>query len=183
MQHRISCVVVALAALAATQGDALAFDRASVVTGAKLSSYNSVYVAPVKVSLGSSKRSVSARDAQAKAADLREEIVDAFVRSHTIKAGPGPEVLTISATLTKLVADMPTAADYQDDPALSPDSVYAGSAGFEAALSSSAGDLASVADDYDGLLDRFAPPVATWQDADRAFSSWARRLQDFVEEN
>lgn len=172
-----------MAVLAGTSGAALAFDRASVVSGARLSNYQSVYVAPVRVSLERSDRPVSPRDAQIKAADLREEIIDAFQRSHAIKTGPGSDVLTISATLTKLVANMPTAADYSDHPSLSPHSIYAGGAGFEASLSSPAGDLALVADEYVGLLDGVAPPVTTWQDADPAFFSWARRLQSFVEEN
>lgn len=181
MRHARPLVLAIIAAFAA--GEASAFDRASVVSGAGLSGYASVYVAPVKVSLEPGGRPVSQRDAQAKAADLREEIVGAFERSHAIKSSPGPDVLTIAPTLTKLIANMPTAADYAENPSLSPRSVYAGGAGFEATLSSPAGELGSVADDYVGLLDTVSPPVTTWRDADRAFSSWARRLQDFVEEN
>lgn len=179
---------LALAAAALTIGGlagsaAHAFDRASVVSGANLSGFQSVYVAPVKVSLESGERRVSARDAQAKSADFRNEIVGAFERSHAIASAPGPDVLTVAATLTRLAANRPTAADYSENPSLSPHSFYAGGAGFEAAFSSGRGELAFVADDYAGFLDETASTAPLWRDADRAFSSWARRLQDFVEEN
>lgn len=177
----ISAAVFLAGALAG--GSATAFDRASVISGAKLAGYTSVYVAPVKVSLDSTERPVAPKDASAKAADLRRDIIGAFEASHAVTSGPGPDVLTISATLTRLTANMPTLADYAETPGLSPRSIYAGGAAFEATLSSSAGELAFVADDYRGLIDSRRPPVAIWEDADRAFASWARRLQDFVEEN
>lgn len=181
--RKTALAATAFAIVAVCGGAAAAFDRASVVSGANLSKYPSVYVAPVKVSLDQSERKVTARDASAKAADLRNDIVGAFERSHTITTGPGPDVLTVSATLTRLVANMPTLADYEDNPSLSSHSIYAGGAAFEATLSSPSGELASVSDRYDGQLDDRRPPVAIWEDADRAFNSWARRLQDFVEEN
>lgn len=162
---------------------ASAFDRASVVSGANLAGHRSVYVAPVKLSLEQDSRPVAAKDAAAKAAEFRRGIIDAFESSHSIASAPGADVLTISATLTRLSANMPTLADYADKPGLSPQSIYAGGAAFEATLSSEAGELASVADDYRGVIDSRRLPVAIWEDADRAFSSWARRLEDFVEEN
>jgi hypothetical protein len=162
---------------------AAAFDRASVISGANLTNYASVYVAPVKVSLDSGERPVAPKDASAKASDLRRDIIEAFEPSHAVASAPGPEVLTISATLTRLTANLPTMADYAAAPGLSPRSIYSGGAAFEARLSSASGELAFVADDYRGLIDDRRPPVAVWEDADRAFASWARRLQDFVEEN
>lgn len=175
-------VIAFVAALIASSGRAADFDRASVEPGADLSAYSVVEIAPVKIALAGA-RPVAPQDAAAKAADLERALRTALAeKGGGGAATPGIGVLTVEATLTRLVANRPTVADIAARPELSHQSVYAGGAAFRAQLIENGRVLATIEDDYKVQFDADSPPVATWRDADRAFSYWARSLADFLRE-
>jgi hypothetical protein len=171
---------------------ALAFDSESLASSAKLSSFKSVYVAPVGVDLPETRgapsylgkdRPVSDNDAAQKAADFHEDLVNAFDNSFTIASAPAAGVLTIEATLTRLQSSRPTMEDLRETPGLSLDSRYAGGADVTIAFSEAGASLGEISDSYVDTFDTARIPAGTWEDANRAFSMWARQLVDFVEEN
>lgn len=168
------------------------FDGETIQTDKKLASFQSVHVADVRLTLepassyrrnGSDPRPVDDNDAQAKAGDFREELIDALDGAFTIASAPGAGVLTVEATLTKLEATRPTMGDYAQQPGLGFDSVYAGGAAMRIAFSEAGAPLGEVSDAYEATLSDGRPRIGVWEDADRAFSSWARRLVKFVGEN
>ncbi len=182
----------ALFAAVAAPGLALAgFDSASVSPGADLSAYKSVYIAPVGTSLQSGERSfppygtgerpVSASDAASKAGDLEQKLAAAFGKSFAVAAAPGAGVLTVSATLTRLQSNRPTAEDLRATPGLSLTSEYAGAAAVSIVLSVNGSPLAEVSDAYTGTLNDARLRAGIWSTADVAFSRWARDLVAFVQ--
>lgn len=184
------CVALSLAAIIVTP--AFAFDSKSVSPAAKLSSFESVYIAPVGVALEEARpspaysggeRPVSDNDAARKAADFHDELVDEFSDALSIAPGPGAGILTVEATITRLEANRPTIADLREQPGLSMESRYAGGAAVTVVFSEAGAPLAEVSDSYTETLDNHRIQAGIWSDADRAFSSWARRLVDFVEKN
>ncbi|MEQ8177147.1 MAG: DUF3313 family protein [Amphiplicatus sp.] len=182
---RACAAVAAFIGAAAAMSPAAAFDRENVIGGKQLSSFASVYIAPVALSLeqGRDERPVREKDAARRASDFHDDLVDEFSGAFEIADAPGAGVLTIEATLTKLVATRPTLADFSEQPGLGFESVYAGGAAFSATLSEDGETLAEVGDRHTSSLGDGSPKIATWQDADRAFSQWARQLVDFVEKN
>lgn len=185
----------AFAAALVSAGAAFAgpFDSENLVTDGKLSSYESVYIAPVKVDLdlrvvrydrsGYGDRPVDADDASRKAADFYDELVDAFSESYSLASAPGPGVLTLEATLTKLQSSRPTLADYAREPSLSFHSVYAGGGSMTAVFSEDGEVLAELGDQFDSYLGDGRVRAAIWHDADRAFSQWARKLVTYTQKN
>lgn len=183
------------AAAVAFAGAAFAgpFDSENLVTDRQLSTYESVYIAPVKVNLdhhvvrydrsGYGDRPVDPDDANQKAADFYNELVDAFSESYSLASAPGPGVLTLEATLTKLQSSRPTPADYDREPSLSFQSVYAGGGSMTAVFSEDGEVLAEIADQFDSYLSDGRVRAAVWHDADRAFSQWARKLAKFTQNN
>jgi hypothetical protein len=172
---------------------AFAFDSASISADRELSSFESVYIPPVKVALdhrvGSGPsyiggdRPVREEDAADKAADFHEDLVDAFGDSFSLASGSGLNVLTVEATLTRLQSSRPTMADLQEEPGLSMQSRYAGGASMRVVFSENGSPLAEVGDGYTESLDRHRFEAGMWDDANRAFSMWSRQLVDFVEKN
>jgi hypothetical protein len=182
---RTRAALAAFIAAATAFSSAAAFDRETLVGDKPLSSFKSVYIAPVSLSLDESRdaRPVRDKDAAGRASDFHDELVDEFSEAFDIAGAPGAGVLTVEATLTKLVSTRPTMADYDDQPSLAFESVYAGGAAFSATLSEDGETLAEIGDQYTSTLGDGTPKIATWQDADRAFSQWSRQLVDFVEKN
>lgn len=177
-------------ALAATP--AFAFDSKNISSTTKLSSFESVYIAPVAVALEESgsrpghlggERAVSDKDAARKAADFQEDLADEFGDEFTLATGPGSGVLTIAATLTRLEASRPTIEDLREQPGLSLESRYAGGGAVTVVFSAGGATLAEVSDRYTETLDDHRFQAGVWQDTDRAFSSWARQLVEFVKKN
>ncbi len=166
------------------------FDSETVTQDANLADFKSVYVAPVELDLkadgggyGSSReRPVSADDAAKKAADFHADLVRAF-DDFSRASAPGAGVLTIAATLTELKSSRPTMADYDRNAGLSASSIYAGGASVEFDFSEAGAVLAEVSDEYETSLSDGRSRIGLWDDADRAFSSWARRVADFVREH
>ncbi|MEE2690931.1 MAG: DUF3313 family protein [Pseudomonadota bacterium] len=182
MRSRLAVAAFAILAITTT---ASAFDRESLTGEKALSSFSSVYIAPVAVSLEQDRddRPVRDKDAAERADLFREALIDRFEKRFDIADAPGDDVLTVEATLTRLEATRPTLADYSKQPGLAFESVYAGGAAFTATLSENGAPLAEISDRYTSSLGDHSPKIATWQDVDRAFSNWARQLVDFVEEN
>lgn len=185
---------LATVALAATPALAGSFDSASVAGGRALSTFDEVYVAPVDVALdlnvkrfdrsGSGDRPVSESDAQQKAVDFYYDLMREFSATHAIVDAPGPGVLTVEATLTKLESSRPTLADYGTRGGhLSASSTYAGGAEMVAVFKEGDAVLAEVADAFDSHLRDGRARAGIWSDADRAFRSWAARLAAFTRDN
>jgi hypothetical protein len=171
---------------------ALAFDSESLVSTTKLSSFKSVYIAPVGVDLPEARsgpsylgndRAVSDSDAARKATDFHEDLTEAFGNSFALVSAPAAGVLTIEATLTRLQSSRPTMEDLRETPGLSLDSRYAGGADVTIAFSEAGASLGEISDSYTDTFDTTRIPAGTWEDVNRAFSMWARQLVDFVEEN
>lgn len=187
--------VGAFAAVALSVGTALAapFDSENLMTDRKLSSFESVYIAPVETNLdldvlrrdrnGTRDRPVSAEDAARKAADFHDELVGKFGESFSLASAPGPGVLTLQATLTNLESTLPTVDDYDRNSNLSFRSVSAGGAAMTTVFSEDGAPLAEVSDNFDSSLTDGVVRSATWHDADRAFYRWARKLAKFAKEN
>lgn len=179
-----------LLAVAMIAMPALAFDQAQVMQPAALSNVQSVHVAPVALELpaaarragarGDEPRPVAARDAEAKAAELTAALRRGFAKDFTVVEAPGPGVLVIEATLTRLEASRPTMADYQREPGLGFESVYAGGAAVDVRLSRDGSDIAVLKDRYVGSFGDGTPRIGVWQDTDRAFSLWSRQLPSWV---
>lgn len=179
-----------LLALALIAMPALAFDQAQVMQPAALSNVQSVHIAPVALELpaatrrvgtrGDEPRPVTARDAETKAADLTAALRRAFAKDFTVVDAPGPGVLVIEATLTRLEASRPTMADYHREPGLGFESVYAGGAAVDVRLSRDGSDIAVLKDRYVGSFSDGTPRIGVWQDADLAFSRWSRQLPSWV---
>lgn len=172
------------------------FDTVNKSTDATLSAFESVYIAPVSIDLPEdtrrtirdihSDRPVSERDQAQRAGEFRKDLERAFGRKFTLADAPGPGVLTVEATLTRLASSRATLADIDAAGGLFLDfgsTVYAGGAGYKARLSDGDAELAQITDDYQSSLNDGQPRVGIWQDADRAFSRFSRQLAKYASEN
>lgn len=185
--------IAALLSLTLIATPALAFDETQLLQPGALAGVQQVYVAPTALALpepagrferrrGHGERPVTAKDAQAKADDLTAALRRGFDRNFTLVDAPGPGVLVVEPTLTRLEASRPTMADYREEPGLSFESVYAGGAGFSVRLVRDGRDVAVLQDREVGSFSDGSPRIGIWQDADRAFSMWSRQLPAFVEQ-
>jgi len=123
---------------------------------------------------------VLARDAEARAADLTARLERGFARDVEIADAPGPGVLVIEPTLTGLESSRPTMADFQQEPSLGFQSMFAGGASVRLRLVRDGEEIAVLTDHYQGSFADGHPRIGLWQDADRAFSRWSRQLPAFV---
>lgn len=190
MRKLVVTAAAASAALLAALSSVLAhpFSSVSIGEGAKLADYKSAYVAPVATDLpevarydrSGGDRPVDPADAALKAADLQKKLSDALGKKMTMATGPGPGVLTVSTTLTRLQSSRPTRADYAREPNLDFDSVYAGGATARFEFSEEGKALGAIVGDYDATLSDGWPRVGIWDDVDRAFWSWSRAMADFI---
>jgi hypothetical protein len=179
-----------LVSLAVFALPALAFDQAQVMQPGALANVQSVYVAPVVLELPAgarrgdrrphAPRPVSERDAETKAADLTAALRRGFAKDFTLVEAAAPGVLVVEATLTRLEASRPTMADYQREPGLGFESVYAGGATLSVRVSRDGSDVAVLKDRYIGSFADGTPRIGVWQDTDRAFSMWSRQLPSWV---
>lgn len=181
-------LIAALPALLAAL-PASAFQQVEVRLPAALAQVQQVYIAPATLELpearrfdrrGDGPRPVLERDAEARAADLVAALRRGFDRGFTVVDAPGPGVLVVQPTLTRLESSRPTMADYQREPGLGFESVYAGGAAVRFRLERDGQEVAVLEDRYMGSFSDGTPRVGIWQDADRAFSQWARRLPAWV---
>lgn len=186
---RTTATLLGLALLASP---AFAFDETQVLQPAALAGVQSVYIAPTALALpppparhdtrGSRTRPVTNSDAEAKAADLTTTLRRGFGRGFSVVEAPGPGVLVVEPTLTRLEASRPTMADYHREPGLSFESVYAGGAALSVRFLRDGQEVAVLKDRHIGSFSDGMPRIGIWQDTDRAFSMWSRQLPAFVEQ-
>ena len=180
----------ALLALIVVATPALAFDEKKVSNPAALSGVERVFVAPVALDLPAATgrferrhggiRPVLPRDAEARAEALTADLKRGFRRDFELADGPGPGVLVIEPTLTRLEASRPTMADFQQEPGLGFESTFAGGASVTLRLLRDGEEVAVLKDRYAGNFSDGQPRIGIWQDADRAFSRWSRTVPAFV---
>ena len=179
-----------LLALALVAMPTLAFEQAQVMQPAALANVRDLHVLPVALELpaaarryersSDAPRPVAPRDAEAKAADLTAALRRGFAKDFNVVDAPGPGVLVVEATHTRLEASRPTMADYHREPGLGFESVYAGGAAFNVRLSRDGNEIAVLKDRYVGNFGDGTPRIGIWQDTDRAFSRWSRQLPNWV---
>lgn len=186
----IAAALGAAAFMSVATARAHPFSAVNLANEAKLSAFASVHVAPVAAELpavarydrSGGERPVDPADAAEKAADLQRRLADAIGKKLTLASGPGPGVLTINTTLTRLVSSRPTRADYRLQPSLDFRSVYAGGAAARFEFSENGAPLGAMIGDFDTSLADGWLRSGIWDDADRAFSSWARAMPEFLAE-
>ncbi len=191
MTRRTAAVLFSLAALAAPLSVS-AFDEAVVRNPAALANVQSVFVAPAVLELpegahrfdrrSGEPRAVSPRDAESKAADLVALLKRGFAKDFTLANAPGPGVLVITPTLQTLESSRPTLADYNREPGLSHESVFAGGATLSVRMERDGEEVATLKDRYQGSFGDGSIRIGVWQDTDRAFDMWSRQLPRWVEQ-
>lgn len=185
---RLAAALAATAALGAAAASAHPFSSVDISDRAKLAAFTSVHVAPVATDLpevarydrSGGARPVDPADAAEKAADLGRKLEEAIGRIFTLASGPGPGVLTLETTLTRLQSSRPTRADYRREPSLDFRSVFAGGAAARFSFSEDGRGLGAMTGDFEGSLADGWPRAGVWTDADRAFSLWARAMPGFI---
>ena len=182
--------------MVATTAHAAPFDTIDRATDAPLSSYEKIYIAPVEVDFSEHQirrnlrdrrgvRPVSESDQARKAEDLSEDLERAFGKKFTLVDAPGDDVLTVEATLTKLVSTRPTIADSRINIGLSFNSLYVGGADYRINLTEGETLLATIEErqSQDSNLNDGRPRVGIWSDADYSFHKFSRQLVRYVQNN
>ena len=180
----------ALLALVLVATPALAFDDKTVSNPAALSGVERVFIAPTAVDLPAAShrferrnggiRPVLPSDAESRAAALTAELKRGFRRDFELADEPGPGVLVIEPTLTRLESSRPTMADFKQEPGLGFESTFAGGAAVTLRLVRDGEEVAVLKDRYAGNFSDGQPRIGIWQDTDRAFSRWSRTVPAFV---
>ena len=166
------------------------FDSFSVTASSvDFASYESVYVAPVTASEGlqklvgyrpvgpsDTKRPLRQSDIDDQASDLTEALRDRLGGQVAMAEAGGPDILTIAVEITKLEANRPTMADYDVEPGLSFESVYAGAAAVKITFSEDGTVLATASDADTPSLNESLPPAGIWSTADRFFFRLANKV-------
>lgn len=190
----LACLACASALVAGPAFAGGGFDTVSLSGGAKLSDFRIVHVAPVQLALsnggeyrrgGNSARPVDPAIAQYKAVDFQREMLEALVKSRSLSKTPGPGILTISATLTKLEPNGRTEEEYKRSPSLSPMSsarVDGQGAAMRIELSENGVSLGVISDDFN-KNNRNRPSDRIWDEVDEAFETWAAGLAELISSN
>jgi len=191
MTRRTATVLFSLAIFALPL-TASAFDEAAVTNPAALANVQSVFVAPVVLELpeaanrfdrrSGQPRAVAPRDAETKAIDLAAVLKRGFAKEFTLADGPGPGVLVVTPTLLGLESSRPTLADYNQEPGLSFESVFAGGATLSIRMERDGEEVATIKDRYQGNFGDGSMRIGVWQDTDRAFQLWSRQVPSWVEQ-
>ena len=182
--------------MVATAAHAAPFDTIDRATDAPLSSYEKIYIAPVEVDFSEHQirrnlrdtrgiRPVSERDQMSKAEDFAEDLEQVFGKKYTLVDAPGEDVLTVEATLTKLVSTRPTIADLTAQIGLSFGSIYVGGADYQINLIGGETLIAAIEEkqSQDGSFNDGRPRVGIWSDADYSFRKFSRQLARYVREH
>ena len=188
--------LTAATTMVAAAAHAAPFDAIDRATDAPLTTYEKVYIAPVEVDLSEHRirrnlrdtrgvRPVSERDQMSKAEDFAEDLERVFGKKYTLVDAPGEDVLTIEATLTKLVSTRPTTADFRNQTGLSFSSLYVGGADYQINLIGGETLIAAIEEKQsrDGNFNDGRPRVAIWADADYSFNKFSRQLVHYVQNN
>lgn len=165
---------------------------------ASLSSYSTVYVAPVEVadslknrptrprhptSSSRHKRPVTASDLEDKVSDLHDDLTDILDDQFEVVDAAGDGVLTVTPTLVDVVANRPTLADYKGNPSLGFGSRFAGGAKVSFTFEEDGSALGSYKKSWYDTLDLDEIEGATWSDANRAFRIISRSLSKHIAGN
>ena len=188
--------LIAATAMIASAAHARTFDSIDIQTDTALSAFEKVYIAPIEIDFSEHRirqnvrdlqgiRPVSERDQARKASDLIEDLQREFGKRYVLVDTPGADVLTVETTLTKLVSTRPTLADRRQTPTLDFSSVYAGGADFQVELIAGGTTLATIEDNQsrDSNFNDGRPRVGIWQDVDRSFNRFSRKLARYVSRN
>ena len=194
-KYRPLIVALTLVAGSATPtAIAAPFDTIETLQTVPLSSFEKVYIAPVRVELEDTKvrrnirdtrsdRAVSDVDKERKARDSHKDIVNAFSKKFEIADAPGPDILTVETIVTRLSSTRPTLEDFNLNVSLSFKSVYIGKADFKVLLRQDDTVLAEIKDSASGNFNDGFPRISTWQDYDRLSDRFARKLAKYVARN
>lgn len=173
-------------ALFALPALALSFDALELARPDAFAGVTRVHVADATTELpqpkgrfdrsGDEPRAVRDTDAAAQAAELTDDLRRGFERKFDVVDAPGPGVLVVKPTLTRLASSRPTLADFDREIGLSFQSVYAGGAAVTVVFERDGQTVATVRDRYDGSFSDGSPRIGVWQDSQRAYSLWARQL-------
>lgn len=190
--------------LAATLGIALTgapshaspFDTVNTSqSGSTLGTYQQVFISPVGVDLEDRQTGALARlrakrpvvsesEASEKAEDLYRVLVSEFEDRIELVSAPGPGVLTVSPTITRLVPSrLNNVEGARNINRNSVTSVYAGGAKIELTLSDQGATLATIKDGFQSSLNDGAPRVTRWQDTDDAFANFSAKLKRYIANN
>ena len=193
---RFAAAALALTLAGTPFADARPFDEITAAEDVTLSTYEQVYIAPVGVELDPDTRrrvrtgtdtrrdwEVSARDQALNAAELQEDLELAFGKKFTLANAPGPDILTVEATIIRLVSTRPPASELGARTALSATSFGAGGADYSVRLQEGDVTLVEITEKDQSSLTDGIPRVGIWQDAHRSFSRFSRRLARYAAKN
>lgn len=205
MKHRFvkSALVAAALSLAgaALPAQAGPFDQLEVTeTTTTFSQYDRVYIAPVIMDLTfdeqfrqirriqrprrGATRPMTEAEVERKANDLHKDLVQALGKRLTIVDAPGEGVLTVQATVTRIIPSRPTGAELNQRIGLQlGGSISAGGVDIDAELSENGVSLAQIGEDYKSNLTDGIPRINIWQDADRGYDRFARKLSRYLARN
>lgn len=169
-------------------------------TAVALSEYEAVYIAPVVMDLKfdaqfrnvrriqrpdpDESRPMSDSEIERKANDLHKDLGQALGKQMTIVDAPGEGVLTVEATVTRILPSRPTQEELGRRVSLQfAGSISAGGANINVALSENGASLAQIGENYKGNLNDGFPRVSMWQDADRAYDRFSKKLARYIKKN
>lgn len=193
-----AALFTASAGLSASAGP---FDSLEVSQEAlALAQYEAVYIAPVVMDLKfdtqfrnirriqrpgrDESRPMTDAEIERKANDLHKDLRQALSKRMTLVDAPGEGVLTVEATVTRILPSRPTQEELGRRVGLQlSGSISAGGADIDVALSENGTSLAQISEDYKGNLNDGFPRVNIWQDADRAYDRLAKKLARYVAKN
>lgn len=159
-----------------------------------LSSFNKIYIAPIKTDLPETQRihsrfknridrGVSERDQQEQAENLRKTLARSLGKKYELVGEEGPSILTLETTITRLESTRPTFQDLSSRPNLSLGSLYSGGAAVTINFRENGSTLAVISDDYQSNFGDGSPRTGIWSDANLAFNLWARQVSRFIKNN
>lgn len=169
------------------------FDELKVENTAAFANFEKVYIAPVGVELDEenvrrnvrdirSDRPVSEKDRTRRAERSHADLTRALSKHFEIVDAPGADVLTVEATITRIVSTRPTLEDQRVvSIQLSFSSIYAGGGDFKVRLLQGDTIHAELEDSYRTNLNDGRPRVGIWQDYDRSSRQFARKLARYLD--
>jgi len=160
------------------------FDAVYAKAGALPKGYKSVYIAPVGIITGQDHYldQLNANDRQVMQDCLYKHLTSDLGAKFALANKPGPGVLVIAASLTKLRANKPTMSDLQRNPGIDyARSFGIGSAGVQIDVRDGASNelLAAFVDHDEGdPLNINTNRFVQWGDAEEFIRDWAQGLAD-----
>ncbi len=164
----------------------------SFSTASNFAHIDTVYIAPIAVSEDlqtrsthrmrrgfQQKRPVSQSDLTKKAQDLAKSLTREISQSHSVSSGSDHNTLTIRITITDLIASRPTKADYDAEPGLSFQSIYAGGLSAKVCFELQLNNAECFDFDYKGNLQEVRGG-SIWYDADYGIRRLSRKIANTI---